>query len=559
MIEIRNLQLPLSGGEASGVAYDPARLRDACARRLRCDPSELGACAVVRRAVDARKRGDVHFVATARVEAADGSPASERHLVGRAASNDVVMANPPAYEPPVARHPAERRPIVVGAGAAGLFCALSLAEAGLAPVLIERGSDPARRMRDVERFVATGELDVESNIQFGAGGAGTFSDGKLTTGTNSPANSWIARAFVDAGASSDILWQAHPHIGSDALPRVVANLVARIERAGGEVRWRTRLTELVVEGGALRGVRVEASGADGRPVALELACDRAVLACGHSARDVFELLRALGLALEPKAFSMGVRIEHPQGLVDRARYGRAAGHPSLPPADYKLSHHLPDGRGVYTFCMCPGGTVVAAASEAGGVVTNGMSEFARDGRNANAALLANVYPKDIPGAADDPLAGVRLQRACERTAFELGGGGFAAPAQLLGDFLAGRPSAGCGSVEPTYPRGVRWGSVEGALPPFVAEALRAGVAPMARRLRGFDLADAVLTGVETRSSSPVRVRRDAACESTEVRGLYPCGEGAGYAGGIMSAAADGLRCAAALVDAVNAGADAAGR
>ncbi len=414
-------------------------------------------------------------------------------------------------------------------------------------------------MRDVERFVATGELDVESNIQFGAGGAGTFSDGKLTTGTNSPANAWIARAFADAGASPDILWQAHPHIGSDALPRVVANLVARIERAGGEVRWRTRLTELVVEGGSLRGVRAETTAEDGVTATLELACDRAVLACGHSARDVFELLRALGVALEPKVFSMGVRIEHPQGLVDRARYGRAAGHPSLPPADYKLSHHLPDGRGVYTFCMCPGGTVVAAASEAGGVVTNGMSEFARDGRNANAALLANVYPKDIPSADDDPLAGVRLQRACEREAFELGGGGFAAPAQLLGDFMAGRPSAGCGSVEPTYPRGVRWGSVEGALPPFVAEALRAGVAPMARRLRGFDLADAVLTGVETRSSSPVRVCRDAACESTEVRGLYPCGEGAGYAGGIMSAAADGLRCAAALVDAVNAGADAAGR
>ncbi len=561
MIEIRNLQLPLSGGEASGVAYDPARLRETCARRLRCDPSELGACAVARRAVDARKRGDVHFVATVRVEAADGSSAAERSLVERAASNDVVAANPPAYEPPVARHPAERRPVVVGAGAAGLFCALSLAEAGLAPVLIERGSDPVRRVRDVERFVATGELDVESNIQFGAGGAGTFSDGKLTTGTNSPANAWIARAFADAGASPDILWQAHPHIGSDALPRVVANLVARIERAGGEVRWRTRLTELVVEDGALRGVRaVAVPAADGVSVPVEFACDRAVLACGHSARDVFELLRDLGVTLEPKVFSMGVRIEHPQGLVDRARYGNAAGHPSLPAADYKLSHHLSDGRGVYTFCMCPGGTVVAAASEEGGVVTNGMSEFARDGRNANAALLANVYPEDVPGIEDDPLAGVRFQRSCERAAFELGGGGFAAPAQLLGDFMAGRPSTSCGSVEPSYPRGVKWGSVKGALPAFVVDALRAGLPPMARRLRGFDLADAVLTGVETRSSSPVRVRRDGGVRERRSPWALPVRRGRGLCRGHHErgggrVALRGVACK----DAVNAGVEGAGR
>lgn len=560
MIEIRNLQLPLSGGEASGAAYDSARLRDACAHRLRCDPRELRACTVVRRAVDARKRGDVHFVATVRVQLTDGGAAAEGRLIERAASNDVVAANPPVYNPPVALHPGDTRPVVIGAGAAGLFCAVALAEAGLAPILLERGAEPARRVRDVALFNETGLLDVESNIQFGAGGAGTFSDGKLTTGTNSPANSWITQAFVDAGASPDILWQGHPHIGSDALPRVVGNLVARIERAGGEVRWRTRMTELVVEDGALKGVRALAAPvAEAPSVPVEFACERAVLACGHSARDVFGLLRDLGAALEPKVFSMGVRIEHPQELIDRARYGNAAGHPSLPAADYKLSHHLPDGRGVYTFCMCPGGTVVAAASEEGGVVTNGMSEFARDGRNANAALLANVYPEDIPGIEDDPLAGVRLQRSCERAAFELGGGGFAAPAQLLGDFMAGRPSTSCGSVEPSYPRGVKWGSVEGALPAFVVDALRAGVPPMARRLRGFDLADAVLTGVETRSSSPVRVRRDGACESVEIRGLYPCGEGAGYAGGIMSAAVDGLRCAASLVRAVNAGVEGSGR
>lgn len=542
MIEIRNLQLPLSGGEASGVAYDPVRLRDACARRLRCDPSELGACAVVRRAVDARKRGDVHFVATVRVGAADGSPASEQSLVERAASNDVVAANPPAYEPPVARHPAERRPVVVGAGAAGLFCALSLAEAGLAPVLIERGSDPVRRVRDVERFVATGELDVESNIQFGAGGAGTFSDGKLTTGTNSPANAWIARAFADAGASPDILWQAHPHIGSDALPRVVANLVARVERAGGEVRWRTRLTELVVEGGSLRGVRAETTAEDGGTATLELACDRAVLACGHSARDVFELLRALGVALEPKVFSMGVRIEHPQGLVDRARYGRAAGHPSLPPADYKLSHHLPDGRGVYTFCMCPGGYVVGAASETGSVVTNGMSEYARDGQNSNAALLVGITPEDFGSA--HPLAGIAFQRKIERAAFEAGGGAYSAPCQRVGDLLENRATTALnGSVQPTYRPGVVPGDLRTVLPDYICDSMAEGIRRMGRRLRGFDDPDALLTAPETRSSSPVRILRNETRECPTVRGLFPCGEGAGYAGGITSAAVDGLRCA----------------
>lgn len=558
MIEIRNLNLPLSGGKAFGLAYDPDRLREACARKLGCKPSELGACTVAKRSVDARRRGDVHYVTTVRVAPAQGGAEAEARLVERASSNDVAPVRETAFELPrlaSGRAAAEARPVVVGAGAAGLFCAVALAEAGLAPVLVERGAPAWERTADVARFEATGALDPESNIQFGAGGAGTFSDGKLTTGTNVPANAWVLRAFVEAGASPDILWQGHPHVGSDVLPTVVGNLVARIEQAGGEVRWHTRMTEPVVEGGALAGVRLAArpQGPGGPERCEELRCTHAVLACGHSARDVFATLHSQGLTLEAKPFSMGVRIEHPQSLVDAARYGGAAGHPALPPADYKLSCHLPDGRGVYTFCMCPGGTVVAAASEAGGVVTNGMSVFARDGANANAALLASVYPADLPGDPDDPLRGIDLQRSCERAAYEAGGGGFAAPAQLLGDFLSGRPSHAGGSVAPTYPRGVRWGSVAEALPGPVVAALRAGVPLLARKLRGFDRADAVLTGVETRSSSPVRIVRDARCESVDVRGLYPCGEGAGYAGGIMSAAADGLRCAQALVDAVNEG------
>lgn len=554
MIEVRNLRLPLSGAAGPGAAYDEGRLRDAVAARLGCRPRDLSSCAVARRSVDARRKGDVRFVVTA-VASLAGGPAAEARAVARAAEpRDVLVHEEPRLRLPRLERAGAARPVVVGAGAAGLFAAVALAEAGMAPVLVERGEPAARRARDIAAFNAGGALDPESNVQFGAGGAGMFSDGKLTTGTSSPANSWVLRAFVEAGAPPDILWQAMPHIGSDLLPRVVEGLCSRIERAGGEVVWRARALELAVEGGRLAGVRVERADAGGRRRLEELRCSQAVLACGHSARDLLAALAAQGVALAPKTFSMGFRVEHPQAWVDSAQYGRAAGHPALPAASYKLSCHLPDGRGVYTFCMCPGGEVVAAASEPGGVVTNGMSEYARAGANANAALLANVFPADVPGSDADPLAGVRLQRRCERAAFEAGGGSFRAPAQLLGDFLAGRASSGPGSVEPTYPRGVRFGSLGGLLPARLEDALRAGARALARRMPGFDRPDAVLTGVETRSSSPVRVPRDEGCESADVRGLYPCGEGAGYAGGIMSAAVDGLRCARALVDAANAGA-----
>ena len=344
-----------------------------------------------------------------------------------------------------------------------------------------------------------------------------------------------------------------PHIGSDVLPGVVDKLVERIREAGGEVRWYTRMCELVVEQGCLAGVRV-AVEAPGRPAKFEeIRCSQAILACGHSARDVFSQLKEQGLTLEPKVFSMGVRIEHPQNMINKVQYGGIANSDALPVASYKLSCHLKDGRGVYSFCMCPGGTIVAAASEEGGVVTNGMSEFARDGRNANSGFLANVLPEDIPGIADDPLAGVALQRRCEQAAFAAGGGDYKAPAQLLTDFRAKVASRGAGHVQPTYPLGVKWGSVGKCLPDFVDRALRAAVPIFAKRLEGFDRMDAVLTGVETRSSSPVRiVRRSDDLVSVDVEGLYPCGEGAGYAGGIMSAAADGLRCAAAVVRAANA-------
>ena len=557
MIEIRNLSLPLSGGMATGQAYDQLRLRAAVARRLGVNPDNVKTCAVVRRAVDARKKGDIHFVATVHATIAR-SKLSDETAVKRSHSRDVVLWEPPRVEMQTldGETPVDgERPVVVGAGAAGLFCALWLAEAGCAPILVERGSEPEARTQAVRRFERDGLLDPECNIQFGAGGAGTFSDGKLTTGTSSPVIPMVLDTFIDAGAPGDIAWEAHPHIGSDVLPAVVAGLVARIRANGGEVRFDTRMDELVLSGSPstpgcrVTGVRVSTPRADGSRATEEIAASSVVLACGHSARDVYAHLRDAGVSMARKTFAMGLRIEHPQTAVDAAQYGKMAGHPNLPVAEYKLSCHLEDGRGVYTFCMCPGGSVVAAASEPGGVVVNGMSNFARNGDNANSAVLSNVTPADLPG--DDVLAGMELQRSCERAAFELGGGEYRAPAQLLTDFLADTPSTACGSVKPTYARGVTWGSVDACLPAYVAGALRQGIPQLARRMRCFGQEDAVLTGVETRSSAPVRIMRGDDRQSPNVAGLFPCGEGAGYAGGIMSAATDGIATSQAVIRALN--------
>ena len=396
------------------------------------------------------------------------------------------------------------------------------------------------RVRAVDAFIRDGVLDPDSNIQFGEGGAGTFSDGKLTTNTHDPRCRAVLAMLVGAGAAEEILWQARPHIGTDHLTGVVRNLREEIESLGGEVRFGTRLSDLILDADYdLRGVVMQSvRGRD------ELAAEALILATGHSARDVFNLLHVRGACLAQKPFSIGVRIEHDQRMVDRAQYGSAAGHPALGAADYKLSCHLPSGRGVYTFCMCPGGWVVAAASEAGGVVTNGMSRFARDGANANAGLLVSVLPTDFED--DHPLAGVRFQRRWEHAAFELGGRDFRAPAQLMGDFLQGVASSAAGAVQPTYPLGVHYADLALCLPEFAVASLREAVPVLDRRMRGFAAADALLTGVETRSSSPVRVLRDATMQSN-LRGVYPCGEGAGHAGGIMSAAVDGMRCAEAVL------------
>ncbi len=548
MLEVSNIRVRLAqldGRDAGELSV----LRRACAKKLRVKPGEIARIERRRRSIDARKKNDVILTFTLHAELKGGDAAEEAVLakLRRAhAEKGVKVAEAETFDfPGLVLTGPDLRPVVVGAGCAGLFCALALARAGLRPLLVERGDDATRRGQIVDAHNRTGVLDPQSNIQFGVGGAGTFSDGKLQTGTKSPAHRRILKTFVEAGAQPQILWDAKPHVGSDVLPGVVTNILRQIEDAGGEVRTRCRMTAVDVNDGQVAGVTLVSQDAQGNEREERVAASDVVLACGHSARDVFEMLRDREVAMERKTFAMGVRIEHLQADIDRALYGPAAGNPALGAAPYKLSEHLPGGRSAFSFCMCPGGFVVSAASEPGGVVTNGMSLSDRAGANANSGLLANVFPGDLPGG--DVLAGIDLQRECERAAFAAGGGDFVAPAQLVGDFLRGQASSAGGSVAPTYPRGVAWGSIDGCLPPYIAETLRAAIPNMASKLRGFDAPDAVLTGVETRSSSPVRVTRGEDGQSVNVCGLWPVGEGAGYAGGIMSAATDGLLAAQKLI------------
>ena len=544
MIEVTEIKVALDDG-VDEHAFLEAALKDVCSM-LQVSQGDILDAQLYRTSVDARKKRDVHFTVTIRFELA--SSGVEEEAIGRVAEKArrrvrIIEPRTTTFPQPLgARGATTDRPIVVGAGCAGLFAALTLAEAGLEPLLIERGDDAERRGEAVRRFNETGVLDPESNIQFGLGGAGTFSDGKLNTGTKNPDHRLILETLAAAGAPRDILWDAKPHIGSDILPSVVTAIIARIRACGGEVRFRTKLLDIErSDSGAVVGVTVMSDEREER-----LATRHLILACGHSARDIFEMLQRRNFTLARKTFAMGARIEHLQEAIDRAQYGPAAGHPALGAAPYKLVSHAPNGRSLFTFCMCPGGEVVAAASEEGGVVTNGASLHARAGRNANAALLVNVTPKDLPG--DDVLAGIKLQRECEQAAFQLGGGDYRAPAQLVGDFLIGIPSTSGAGVIPTYPRGVTWTAIGLVLPAYVSDTMRLGLPELARHLKGFDDEEAVITGVETRSSAPITVVRDKSCHAEHAPGLYPCGEGAGYAGGIMSAATDGIRCARALID-----------
>lgn len=524
MIRLRNLRLEPGENED--------RLRRRAAKKL-CVPEErIRALTVLKRSLDARKKSDLHYRYTVAVELSG----REEDILSRVRSPDIDRWEKRSYT--LARVRCEERPVVVGFGPAGMFASLVLAKVGARPLVLERGQDAETRLAAVEAFRAGGPLDPENNVQFGEGGAGTFSDGKLNTGTHDPRLSWVLEQFHAHGAQADILCDAKPHIGTDVLVEVVQAFRREILALGGEVRFGAKLTGLRIEDGVLAGIEVTTRG-----VVEALPCRELILAIGHSARDTFEMLLAAGVPMEPKPFSMGVRIEHSQRAIDLAQYGCERG--GLPPADYALNVHLPDGSGAYTFCMCPGGEVFAAASEEGGVVTNGMSYAARSGENANAALLVTLRPEDFPG--EGTLAGMRWQREIERTAFRYGGGDYRAPAQTVGDFLHRVPSAGPGSVQPSYRPGVRWGELHEVLPERITAVLEQAIPALGKKLAGFDAPDAVLTAPETRSSSPVRLPRDERCGSA-VKGLYPCGEGAGYAGGITSAAVDGMRCAEALLD-----------
>ncbi len=560
MLRVHQIKLSLDQAAAQHPAgtVGESLLRSLCAKRLRIPAETIQRAVLVKRSVDARDKGDVHFALTVDLALAGGKKAetaiaakekpNEVTLLGgdREASVELLLGGPLWRGSSGAQGADSPRPLVVGAGPAGLFCAYSLARRGANPILIERGQPVEGRANSVDALEREGLLDPESHVLFGEGGAGAFSDGKLTCGLNHPHIPTVLRTLVDAGAPEDILTAQRPHIGTDELRRVLKNLRRRLQEMGVDIRFGHRLDGLVLRSGRVVQAMVSAAQGAGPCQTEVLAASHVFLAIGHSARDTYAWLHEMGLPMEQKPFAVGLRIEHPQGDIDKAQYGRAAGHSALPPAEYKLNVATPDGRGVYTFCMCPGGQVIASMSEEGTINVNGMSLHARAGENANAALLVGVRPADF--GDDHPLAGVRFQRDIERRAYALanpsisGAGGkqsLLAPCQRVEDFLQGRATTAYGAVRPSYRPGTWMGEMTPCLPPFVAENLRYALPRLGQRLKGFDHPDALLTGPETRSSSPVRLLRNSHRESA-LPGLYPIGEGAGYAGGIVSAAVDGL-------------------
>ena len=534
MIRISELKLPLGHAEEALPAL--------VAHTLGLAPAQIAHFTIFKRSFDARK---AELLTVYIVDVALHSAAQEAELLRQHPDNPHLRPSPDMAYVPVGQAPAGLaiRPVVVGFGPCGIFAALVLAQMGFKPIVLERGTTVRQRTQDTWGLWRKNVLKPESNVQFGEGGAGTFSDGKLYSQIKDPRflGRKVMQEFVKAGAPEEILVAAHPHIGTFKLVKVVEHLREQIIALGGEVRFEQRVTDVLIEDGHMRGLTVlnQATGET-----TELRADHVVLALGHSSRDTFAMLHARGVYVEAKPFSIGFRIEHPQSLIDRARWGRHAGHPLLGAADYKLVHHASNGRAVYSFCMCPGGTVVAATSEPGRVVTNGMSQYSRNERNANAGIVVGITPEDFPGT--HALAGIDLQRQLESHAYVLGGSTYEAPGQLVGDFIAGRASTQLGSVEPSYKPGVQLGDLHSALPAYAIEAIREALPAFGRKIKGFDLPDAVLTGVETRTSSPIKMTRGEDFQSLTVRGLYPAGEGASYAGGILSAGVDGIKVAEAV-------------
>ena len=534
MIRVTEIKLPLASATDKG--HTDNEIRAALIKKLAITPADLIEFSIFKRGVDARKANSILLVYSL-----DISVNNEAKLLARFAKDPHVKPAPDTSYKFVASAPTtlKSRPIVVGFGPAGIFAALILAQSGFKPIVLERGKRVRERTKDTWDFWRKSKLNPESNVQFGEGGAGTFSDGKLYSQIKDPKHYGrkVLQEFVKAGAPPEILYVSHPHIGTFRLVGMVEEMRKTIESLGGEIRFESRVDDIEINNGEVQAAVLQTGE--------RIATNHLVLAVGHSARDTFEMIHKKGVYIEAKPFSIGFRIEHPQSLIDHARHGANAQHPILGAADYKLVHHASNGRSVYSFCMCPGGSVVAAASEKGRVVTNGMSQYSRNERNANAGIVVGITPEvDFPG---HPLAGIELQRELEAKAFALGGNTYAAPGQLIGDFLANKPSTKFGEVTPSYTPGVHLTNLDSALPEFAISAIREAIPAFAKQIKGFDLPDGILTGVETRTSSPIRIKRDdETLQSINTKGLYPCGEGAGYAGGILSAGVDGIKVAEAV-------------